>query len=476
MTPRIFNEETKNIGARVEHKSCISGAIFALMRNSNALSAIVLGLLRAVPQVAKEFQDDWTTIETVEVDFPLKQTKNGTMHGAQTFGPWQKKLDPDKFQLAEIFPDAILDKNDIEMRIVFSGYCDDRWYLNGEMLDETLYASNEYKEIEPWDENKTLTVDVENFYPPMGPDRLHPHEGYGTIQVQTRLKPGSCTYVNRVRIRDFRFGMYGGSITYTGLDTMRGTLTADCGQLEFAPCQIFPAEQSRNIKARETTFPPPPGNKTPPCRRYVSMTNFGVPPAPSIHRLSSGPLGRFETKPFQKSQCTTEISFNWMPSVDVVPSELGLNTCSALFTASSFLEIFSYLDSAIGSPLGSWNYIELPGGNQSPKWDAAINAPLRKYFKAEVNLSSRYYDRIDTKRNKCVCGDLETSACLDPATRRAIEKALFDSACVLAGTMLAGAVIKLAATPQGAACLLVGGVIILSANAHNGNDGKPPRR
>jgi hypothetical protein len=206
------------------------------------------------------------------------------------------------------------------------------------------------------------------------------------------------------------------------------------------------------------------------------MTSFGSPPFPSIHKLSDGPLGRYENLWQQKSTCTTEISFNWMPSVDVIPSELGLNTCSALFTASSFLEIFTYLDSPVGHPLGTWQYVELPGGNQSPKWDARINEPLRKYFRVDVNLSSRYYDRIDTKRKKCVCNDLQASACLDPATRRAIEKALFDSACVLAGTMLAGAAIKLAATPQGAACLLVGGAIILSANAHNGNDGKPPRR
>jgi hypothetical protein len=476
MVPRIFNEETKNIGARVEYRSCISAAIFALFRSSNALSAIVLGLLRAVPQVAKEFQDDWTTIETVNVDFPYKETKNGTMYGAQTFGPWEKKLHPDKLPVAEIFQDAFVDKDDIEMRIVFSGYCDDRWYLNGEMLDDYQYASNEYKEIEPWDENKTLTVDVENFYPPMGPDRLHPHEGYGTIEVQTRIKPGSCTYVNRVRIRDFRYGMNGGSITYTGLDTIRGTLKANCDQLEFAPCQNFPPETSRKVKAREVTFPPPKGNKTPPCRRFVNMTSFGSPPFPSIHKLSDGPLGKFEDQWRQKSQCTTEISFSWMPSVDVIPSELGLNTCSALFTASSFLEIFTYLDSPVGHPLGTWQYVELPGGNQSPKWDARINEPLRKYFRVDVNLSSRYYDRIDTKRNKCVCDDLETSRCLDPATKRAIEKALFDGACVLAGTMVAGAVIKLAATPQGAACLLVGGAIILSANAHNGDDGKPPRR
>jgi hypothetical protein len=477
MTPRIFNEETRNIGARVEFRSCISTTIFALMRSSNTLATIVQGILKAVPFITKEFQDDWTTIDAVSVDFPWGESENGYRLGTQTFGPWSKRLDPDKFPQGEVFPN-IVSKDDIEMRVIVSVSVDDDLYIDGALADDPGYASYVYKEYENWDESRTITLDVENNYAEATPGFKHPHGASGSITVQTRLKPGSCSYYNRVRIRDFQYGMQDKTITYKGLDTIRGTLTANCNRFELTPCQGSAPEQSRNIKGRDVTFPPPKGNKTPPCRKYVSMSNFGFPPAPSIHKISDGPLGRFQTDSFRRTYCDSEIRFAYMLGVDVIPNGLEKNTCSALFLASNTLELFTFLDSPIDdSRLGLWEDVSIPGGNSNPKLDDLINAPLRQYFTVDVNLSSRYYDRIDTKRNKCVCNDLETSPCLDPATKRAIERLLFAGQCVAAGALATAAISLIGATPPGLACLAAGAALImLTANPHNTGGGQPPYR
>jgi hypothetical protein len=249
-----------------------------------------------------------------------------------------------------------------------------------------------------------------------------------------------------------------------------------CSTMQKQRCDVRPKQRRLEGPLRkEVTYPPPKGRKFPPCPKYVSTISRTEPPMIGKTEVSPGGLGQWTYR--GGSSCDTQISSEWFPAVDIVTGGYANETCKAIFKLAYLVEIWTFAD-PFSLTVGQWQEVIIPsyGGGYMKPVDEFLEKYLWKWFNVKVDIESRYYDYVYNARYKCVCPDLETSRCLDPATRRAIEKALFDSACVLAGTILAGAVIKLAGTPQGAACLLVGGVIILSANAHIGDEGKPPRR
>jgi hypothetical protein len=468
-----FIKETREVADQVQYRGCISKFVWLAMKSSGTLVQIVLQALRLVPYITKDFDESWDTIETVDVNFPRKDTVNGTMHGAQTFGPWQKKLDPDKYPQAEVFP-ATVDKNDIEMRIVLSMGVDDDLYIDGKLDDPLVGEGNGiYKEIDPWDENRTITLDIENNYGE-DPDAEHPHGGGGTIQVQTRVKPGTCTYVNRARVRDFKYEMAQDIIPGGG---PLGVGVFSCLTMQSQRCEVKPRQRTDFPLRTEVTYPPPKGRTFPPCPNYVSTISRTEPPMIGKTELSPGGFGQWQYR--GASSCNTRINFEWMPDVDVVPVGYADATCKALFKAKYLFEIFTYVNQDENLDPAIWYYVQFPfyGGGYMSGVDTFLEKYLWKYFNAKVDIETRYYDRVTNSRYRCVCPDLETSPCLDPATKRAIERVLYAGECLAAGAIATAAISILGATPPGAVCLGAGAALIfLTANPHNGDEGKPPRR
>jgi hypothetical protein len=461
-----FIKETREVGDQIQYRGCISKFVWLAMKSSGTLLQIVLQALRLVPYITKDFDESWDTIETVDVDFPSQVTVNGTMHGAQTFGPWQKKLDPKKYPQAEVFP-ATIDKNDIEMRIVLSIGADDDLYIDGKFDDPKAgEGSYIYKEIE-WNENKTITLDIENNYGLPGTES--PHGGSGQIFVQTRVKPGSCTYVNRARVRDFKYEMA------QDLIPGMGSLFS-CLKMQSQRCDVKPRQRTDFPLRTDVTYPPPKGRTFPPCPNYVSTISRTEPPMVGKTELSPGGFGQWQHR--GGSYCDTRVTFEWMPDIDIVPVGYADATCKALFKAKYLFEIFTYVNQDENLDPAIWYYVEMPfyGGGYMRGVDAFLDKYLWVYFNAKVDIESRYYDRVTNSRYRCACPDLETSRCLDPATKRAIEQLLFAGQCVAGAAVATAAISLIGATPPGLACLGAGALIMLTANAHNGDDGKPPRR
>ena len=458
-----FIEKTKYLSARSQYRACMSKFQFALMQSSSALGLIITQALRLVPFIKNEWKPFWGEIDHVIVNFPTRESVHGTMHGAQTFGPWEKKLAPQFFKLNQVFPAFPVDKNDIEMQIVVNMYPDNDLYIDGEFAG----PGNIYKEIE-WDENKTITLDIKkNFL--IDPERLTVHGGGGTIRVYTRLKPGTCTYVNRTDVRRFQYRM----TEQTSLDY--GSSKFDCKTIGAMRCHTLPHDTrlGGNLGI-EVTYPPPEGRKTPPCPKYRPIPPF----SPADYEPSKGAAGAW--RKLDVGLCNPEIYFEYRPAIDIVGGGLTNATCGALFTYNQIFDVLKYLEPTAEFPTnaGTWSSYQFPPKftEDYPKLNALVDKYLREYLLIKVDIEGRSWDRVQRVRQRCTCDKLEATRCLSPQEKLVIIAALSAGSCAIAKTMLAGITARIARNPVGAACLAAGLFIFLSGDSDNEDEGKPPRR